>query len=210
MYWKIASLLIIAIIMFWIRYESYSRLHKEQDKEAAFWKRERAANSVRKKSIDDLEYISIPDSLPFDLYNDGVNIPAILETVNRLKGERILNLTGYTNTDLKYMYGTANITLLSEYDENYTILITSLQKWADILISNGYEEGAVTIMEFMVSTHADISKTYKILGEYYKNNAMDDKFEKLIEDAKKLKSLNGNHIVSDLLDYAINRDDFNI
>lgn len=208
MYWKIASLLMIIVFCFWVRYEAYSRLRKEQSVEEAFWKREREANSIRRKNIDDLDYIKIPDTLPYDLYNDETDIPTIIETVNRLKGERILNLTGYTNTDLKYMYGTANLTPLSEYDENYTILITSLQKWADILIRNGYEEGAINIMEFMVSTKSDISKTYKYLGEYYKTHGMDDKFEALIDTAKELKSLNGNNIVSDLLDYAINSTEF--
>lgn len=210
MYWKIASLLIIAIFMFWVRYESHYRLKKEQDIEEAFWKREREANSVRKKSIEDLDYIKIPDSLPFDAYDDGINIPDIINTVKRLQNEKVVNLSGYTNTDLKYMYGTANITPLSEYDENYTILVTALQKWADILLKNGYEAEAIGIMEFMVSTKSDISKTYRILGEYYKNHSMDDKFELLVESAKEIKSAAGNHIVSDLLDYAINRDDFNI
>ncbi len=196
--------------MFWVRYESHYRLKKEQDIEEAFWKREREANSVRKKSIEDLDYIKIPDSLPFDVYDDGINIPDIINTVRRLQNEKVVNLSGYTNTDLKYMYGTANITPLSEYDENYTLLVTALQKWADILLANGYEKDAISIMEFMVSTKSDISKTYKILGEYYKTHSMDDKFEELIESAKEIKSSTGNHIVSDLLDYAINSSEFNL
>ena len=36
-----------------------------------FWERERKANAVRKKSLEDLEYISIPfDSFPMDTAAD--------------------------------------------------------------------------------------------------------------------------------------------
>ena len=39
-----------------------------------------------------------------------------------LSTQPVVNLTGFTNTDLKLEYGTANITCLTEYDQNYTLL----------------------------------------------------------------------------------------
>ena len=35
--------------------------------------------------------------------------------------------------DLKLEYGTANINDLSQYDQNYTLLVRTLQKWAEAL-----------------------------------------------------------------------------
>ena len=48
-----------------------------------------------------------------------------------LKGKRILNCTGQTNTDLKLEYGAANITKLTEYDGNYTILVRTIARLAE-------------------------------------------------------------------------------
>ena len=73
-----------------------------KDKLEKFQERERAANEVRRQPIDDLDYLSIPEEF-FDLPTDDSSRDAaearrILET---LREEKIVNLTGISNTDLK-------------------------------------------------------------------------------------------------------------
>lgn len=200
MYWKIAIFLMSLIWMFWHKVEVKKKVRDAEDEEQAFWEREAKANSIRRKPIDALDYIKIPEDLPVDLCRDNIEMPSILETVDRLRKERILNLTGFTNTDLKMEYGTANITELSLYDENYTTLVTTLQKWADILLDSGYEEEAVKIMEFMVSTGSDIGKTYRLLGKYYLKNKREEDFEGLYEKLEFTRSLNKPYIIESLND----------
>lgn len=201
MYWIIASFIMFAVFCIWSRIEVSIKMKQEDDTEKKFWKRELEANSVRRKPIDHLDYIKVPDNLPVDLLKDNDDVSSIIATINNLKDEKILNLTGYTNTDLKLEYGAPNITELSKYDQSYTLLVTSLQKWADILIDNNFEDEAINIMEYLVLTKADIGKTYRLLAKYYKTQNMNDKYANLIDVASSLKSLNGPNITSWLKEY---------
>lgn len=199
MYWKIASLVIFAIFCGWSFIEVKIKMRKEQNAEDSFWEREAKANAVRRKPIDHLNYIKISDNLPYGVLQDNEEIINIMNVLNRLKKERILNLTGYSNTDLKLEYGAPNITELTRYDQNYTALVTSLQKWSDILLDNGYDKEAYDIMEYLVDIGADIGKTYRLLGTRYKDTDP-GKIDYLISKAEELRSLNKPYIVQFLKD----------
>ena len=113
------------------------RLKSTDDK--SFWERERQANSVRRKSLDDLNYITIPlDRFPTHIMEDNPQVAECRSLLQTLSEQPIVNFTGYTNTDLKLEYGTSNITRLTEYDQNYTLLVRTLQQWADILCNAGF------------------------------------------------------------------------
>jgi len=174
---------------------------KKEDKETeqSFWNREHQANSVRRKPLDNLEYITIPmDRFPTGVLSEHPEIKDCIETLEILSGQPIVNFTGYTNTDLKLEYGTANITVLMEYDQNYTTLVRTLQKWADILLDNGFLPEAELLMEYAISIHTDISKTYYKLAEIYAIRLEKEKVQKLIETAENLHSSNKNIIVRTL------------
>lgn len=200
MYWKIASLVIFALFCGWSCYEAKKHTRLEQKKEDEFWEREREANSVRRKPIDHLDYIKIPKELPVDLLKDNIEMPNILKTVESLRNDKILNLTGYSNTDLKLEYGAPNLTELSRYDSNFTALVTTFQKWADLLLNEDYEKEAVGLMEYIVSIGGDIGKTYRLLGKYYLKNSMEDKFDELLKSADSLRSLNKPYILQSVKD----------
>ena len=115
-----------------------------------------------------------------------------------MTAQKIVNLTGFSNTDLKLEYGTANITVLTEYDQNYTILVRTLQKWADLLIAAGYDKEASVLMEFAVTTHTDISRTYYQLADYYVSQRESDKIRNLTDTASILHSSNSKIILNHL------------
>ena len=105
--------------------------------ESAFWARENSANEVRKQSLEDLNYISFsfaplsPDQLldnaSLAVLMENPRISEITERLIALENSKIVNLKYITNTELKSTYGVANLALLTEYDQNYTDLITLLQ-----------------------------------------------------------------------------------
>ena len=103
-----------------------------------------------------------------------------------LSTQPIVNLTGFTNTDLKLEYGTANITPLSQYDQNYTVLVRTLQQWADLLLESGLTEDA------------DVSHTYYALAKIYAGRKEYDKIADLIHRAEGLRSALRNSIVRTL------------
>nr|WP_297703682.1 hypothetical protein [uncultured Butyrivibrio sp.] len=174
---------------------------KTEQREQEFWDREREANSVRKKSLDSLEYIHIPiDTLPFNTHDDNAMIKKAEDEVFALKDEKIVNFTGITNTDLKMEYGAPNITVLTQYDQNYTSLVIALQNWGEALYNSGYYEDAAKVLEFSVKTRTDISSTYRLLVDMYKTklglneSEMRKKLEGMLPIAKALNALSRTQI----------------
>ncbi len=189
--------LIVFIIFLSIRIKRQNKIQQENEK--SFWERERLANSVRRKPLDNLNYIHIPlETFPTHVLQEDETVLECVDLMESLTAQKIVNLTGYTNTDLKLEYGTANITVLTEYDQNYTLLIRTLQKWADTLIAAGYAGEAAILMEFAVSTQTDISRTYYQLAEYYVSQRESEKIQWLKDTAAGLRSSNRNIIMNHL------------
>jgi len=170
-----------------------------ENEEQSFWQKERAANSVRKKPLDDLEYISIPlEQLPIDVHKEDPVVQDCVDILSTLKDCKIVNLTGITNTDLKLTYGTANITALTEYDQNYTLLVTTLQKWANQLHTLGDLASAEAILEYAISIRSDVTKTYLMLAEIYEKQGASRRIQELVAAAEKLTTPSGKVILRKL------------
>jgi hypothetical protein len=98
------------------------------------------------------------------------------------------------------MYGAANIVKLMEYDASYITLIKTLQEWADVLYEEGLYSEVVSLLEFSVSTKCDISETYHMLCDIYKNHLgltkaeAISKIKALQPYAAELKSMNKDSI----------------
>lgn len=192
-FYILASVILFGFVIFRAGKRS-ERLTKQAERE--FWAREEAANQVRRKPIDHLPYIQIPmERFPTTLLKDDNSVQEKIEILRALSEQKILNLTGFTNTDLKLEYGTATITELSEYDQNYTLLVRTLQGWADALYEAGYKEEASVIMEFAIETGTDISKTYFLLAEYWFQKGEPGRIQYLLEVANTLRSSNKDFIV---------------
>ena len=191
---------LIAVIYFSIR-----RQNKQyRQEEAAFWNRERRANSVRRKSLDGLAYITIPlETFPTRLLTENTVVQECIDTLVSLTSRKIVNLTGWSNTDLKLEYGTANINLLAEYDQNYTVLVRTLQKWADELLAAGFQDEAAVLMDFAVNTGTDVGATYSKLADYRASRGQWEQIDLLIEKAQSLNSLNKDIILKHLREKSI-------
>ncbi len=171
----------------WLAYE----LHKQRNREAkdmeSFWEKENAANQTRRKSLDGLNYITIPfDTLPMHILCEDPRVAEYHDTLYELAKEPIVNLTGITNTDLKLTYGAPNLNLLSAYDQRYTVLARTLQSLADALYSGGYLKEAADVLEFAVSTHTDISASYKLLITLYQKLHKEQQIPDLLPIAESL------------------------
>lgn len=216
----LSSLISFCLLIFLLN-KRHSKMEKSM--KDAFWKREEEANHTRRKSLDNLPYITIPlEELPLachitddtadvrntddaaDVRNtgDAAANEAISEEckeiLRSLSTQKIVNLTGYTNTDLKLSYGTANITCLTEYDQNYTLLVSTLQKWAEALYRGGAKKECRQVLEYAVSVGTDVSHTYFLLADLYDEEGENDLKCSLIEKASGLSSLSSKVIVRTL------------
>jgi len=181
-----ASFIILILV---IRHAIRRNRNIDESSRAAFWEKERKANETRKKPLDDLIYIT-PDTsaFPMDLMPENEEIADCRRIIEELKKEKIVNLTGITNTDLKLRYGVANLPVLTSYDDRFTLLVQTYEKWADILWENGYAKEAVPILEEQVRIHADVTGVYKRLAAYYKENNTPEKISGLREVAETLNA----------------------
>lgn len=192
----LASLFIFLLVLGRALRKSTRTMEKEQE---SFWQKERASNSVRKKPLDNLDYITIPlEQLPTEAHDTDSVVQECVETLSTLSGCKIVNLTGITNTDLKLTYGTANITVLTEYDQSYTLLVTTLQKWADKLYALGDLTSAKTVLEYAVSVRSDVTKTYLMLAEIYSCQGTPEQIQELVTAAGKLNTPSGRIILRKL------------
>lgn len=195
----LATALIVSLIVFWATRGANDKFAQA---EAEFWEKERAANSVRRKPLDDLDYLTIPmDKLPVNLHTDNDTIASCIDTIGELSKSPVVNLTGISNTDLKMKYGAPNITLLTLYDQRYTLLASTLQKWANELISLNETDAARAVLEYAVSTRTDVSGTYKALASIYDSNDDKDSISKLIPIAQSLNTPMKDSIIRSLNEY---------
>ena len=181
-----ASALIFAAMVFLYVLMSKKRGTAAQDN---FWAREQAANNTRRKSLDDLDYIRLPmDEFPMTLLQDVPKAEDYKQIICSLNEQPIVNFTGITNTELKLRYGAPNINLLISYDQNYTLLVRTLQQWAEALYDAGYIDEARQMLEFSVSTGTDVSATYRLLCQIYKEQGTPEKIGSLYPIAEVLNS----------------------
>ena len=181
-----ASALIFAAVVFLYVLKSKKNETAAQDD---FWAREKAANSTRRKPLDDLDYIRLPmDEFPMTLLQDVPKVEDYKQIICSLNEQTIVNFTGITNTELKLRYGAPNINLLISYDQNYTLLVRTLQQWAGALYDAGYMDEARQMLEFSVSTGTDVSATYRLLCQIYKEQGTPEKIGSLYPIAEVLNS----------------------
>lgn len=195
-----ASFIVFGI---WLSYE----IHKHRNIEAgaldSFWEKENTANNTRKQSLENLDYIQLPlDSLSLQLLSGTPEAEECIAIFHELSCKKIVNLTGISNTDLKLQYGAANLNLLTSYDQNYTLLARTLNKWGHLLYEAGYLQQARSVLEFAVATHTDISSTYRLLAQLYTAQNEPHKIKELLTVAGGLNSAMKGPIVRILQEFC--------
>lgn len=174
----------------------FKKTHGQSHEE--FLEQESRANSVRKADISALPYVEIPlDELPLDALS-ACGYSALAEKLRALASVKILNLSMYTNTELKLMYGPANLTALSDCDDAYTSLIMLLNKIGASLLEADRPDDAEKFLSFAISIGSDITTSYTMLATLYAKKHDINRIDWLIENADSLTSLSGKTIQSNL------------
>lgn len=179
-----------------IRYKSLNR--KQELDTQAFWEREAAANATPSADLDNIKYITIPlDKFPLGFSKDA-GICALEETLKELSHKRLLNLTGKTNTDLKELYGVANLTTMQAIGEDFDLLTITLKDYGAALIQQGKLADAISVLEFGVAIGTDISQNYILLGDCYFTFGKTDKIRYLMDQVSSKNMMLGTSILHHL------------
>lgn len=189
---------LVIIFIVWLQYEIRKSSKKMKQASESFWEKEKQSNLSRRKDISNLDYLTIiTEKLPMEDKEDQT-VNSYRDTIRKLSDKKILNLTGYTNIELKNLYGVANLNQLAEYDNNYTVLVSILQKWAERLYSDGFVDDARSVLEYAVSCKTDVRKTYKLLAGIYKSQNTSEKIEALIQSVNSISILNKDKLIQEL------------
>lgn len=176
----------LLIFIVWLTYQKKKNEKIAKQKSESFWSRERESNLTRRKDISQLHYITIDfKKLPF-FDTDNKEIEYIQNQIKKLKDCKILNLSGISNTDLKLTYGTANLNELSTCDQNFTLLIRSLNTWGQLLYDNNQKEACECVLRYAIECGSDISNTFILLATLYQQQGCTNRIHELMEHAKTL------------------------
>ena len=192
--------LLALVFTAWLAFERIKSSKQDDERVRAFWEREREADGTRKKNLDTISYIKVPnwitlDSLSSSLPTDDEELNRCNDILNSLMSQRILNLTGMTTTDIKLEYGPANINKVDEYDQNFTLFAQTIYAYGERLHTLGFDHEAMRVLRFGIDSLSDISGNYKLLATLYLKYGQQDKIPELKETAANLNSLLKNSII---------------
>ena len=191
------------IFIIWLAYEIRKHRDIETRPFREYMAREREADNTPAKPMDDLVFVTIPlESLPTDVMAEDAEIKDVLEVLSGLKEQKIVNLTGFSNTDLKLKYGAPNISRLIYYDQNYIVLARTLQKWGKRLMENGHPAEGAAVLEYAVETGTDVFGSYELLAQYYLERKETEKLCDLRDAAAKINSIRKDQILAMLDKYT--------
>ena len=193
-------IIILVVIQLYIKKSDTSQKNNIKK----FWEREQKANATRKKDISTLKYIEWDTTLPVkenntllsDILKNNPEADSAYNKIISVKDKNIINLTEYSNTDLKLKYGILNFKKLSEYDDNFTKFVSMLPDYYNRLKDAGYESLGNELLELAVEQGADSKNVYSLLANAFISMSKADRLAELIEKAKQLNSLSRDGIVS--------------
>lgn len=206
--------LLALVFTAWLAFERLKSSKQDDERVRAFWEREREADSTRKKNLDTISYIKVPnwitlDSLSSSLPTDDEELNRCNDILNSLMSQRILNLTGMTTTDIKLEYGPANINKVDEYDQNFTLFAQTIYAYGERLHTLGFDHEAMRVLRFGIDSLSDISGNYKLLATLYIKYGQQEKISELKEAATNLNSLLKNSIIKYLDEITQEKTDTN-
>lgn len=169
------------IFLIWLAFRLKSLDAKQEKQQADFWAKERAANATPAKDISNLRYITIPiEKFPLN-FSDDEKVLEIENELQELSTHRLLNLNGKSNADLKLEYGVPNFDTMAQIGEDFDRVCVLLNSYAKILKEAGLHNDAVSVLEFSVGVGTDISESYTMLADYYRERSQNEKLEFLKE-----------------------------
>lgn len=197
----LTSIVVFTIVLNIVKYVTDGKSNNNRQN---FLELESKANSTRKKDLSNLNYITINEkNLPLIETNDEIIISS-LQRLKILQEKKIVNFTGFTNTELKLEYGVANLPILSEYDSNFTNLCRELNIIGLQLLELGLIKEGQVYLEYAVDVGTDISSTYKALADIYYKNGDLSKISNLKIKANKLGDMNKAIILKALDEFECN------
>ncbi|PKM67216.1 MAG: hypothetical protein CVU95_07905 [Firmicutes bacterium HGW-Firmicutes-2] len=170
----------------------------------AFWKKEASSLVVRKRNLDPKDYIQpslSSDVLMDQAFFNRIEAPDLYRQqkyLMELSQKPMVNFQGLDNADVRLKYGTATITAIETYENNFIQYIKTLHNLAQGLMAVGQEDLARLYLEEGIAVGSDIRGNFTLLATIYKKHQQQDAINHLYEIAKDLNTLTKNKLLTEL------------
>lgn len=155
-----------------------------------FWEEETLANSVRKKQLEESDFVTFPfDKLPSEESFSPNPVPECLFLLKEISDKKMVNLNGISNTEVKKRFGVSNMTVLTEYDANYESFVKHIYLLCQHLYDIGRKEEALMLSEETILTGTDSLSHYKLIIQIYREQGNLAGISWLKEKAEHIHSL---------------------
>lgn len=172
------------IFIAWMHYEKRKASREEKRRSDEFWQREEKANHSRNKDISDLPFFQADtDKIPMPQTNSE-NISHYQKQVLSTAKLPMMNLSQYTNTDLKLAYGVGNFKTLSDYDENFNHFLMNMSNLGKAYREADLLKEAASVYRLCLDYGSDKSTDYRALGSIYVSMKETGKLISLIDEVK--------------------------
>lgn len=176
---------LIMIFVIWLCYEIRKSKRSEAKRSEDFWARELEATSVRRKSTDDVKFFYFDETiLPSDCGDEESELSSVCASLRGYSGKKLANLSEYSNTDLKMMYGVANFNDLSEADTAFTQISPQLGRLASLLYEEGRHAEAEDVASYAEKLGIHTSLIMCTLAKIYSDLGDKEKLGQLLETAR--------------------------
>lgn len=193
---NIPLLYIWTIIAFFVFHHHLRKNAKAQeDVTKAFWKKEESSLVVRKKELVDEDFIHpslTGDQLKGEDWYKTQDQSALFRYEQHLKellDKPMVNFQHMSNTDLRLNFGTANLTVVREYEENWNGYLTNLFTLGKKLFESGETDYSIQLLEEGIEMGTDNRYHFLLLGQHYKATKNHQAFDDLVVRAQSLESL---------------------
>ncbi len=174
----------------WLTFQLRKSRNLNEKASVDFWENESMANSVRKKQLEDSDFVHFPfDKLPPEDSFDPEAIPECYTTLKELSDKKMVNLNGISNTEVKMRFGTANISILSEYDANYENFAKNIYLLCQHLYDLGRKEESLMLSEETILTGTDSLSHYKLIIQIYREQGNFAGISWLRENAENIRGI---------------------
>jgi hypothetical protein len=173
-------LILFIIFIIWLTYERKKASKINSKISQSFWEREQRANHTRNKDISHLKPISIEESRIPKVETDNTDIHEVRQTVVSAAQNTLMDLSSYSNTDLKLKYGVGNFHKLSSYDANYTNFLIKLSRYSNVLFEEKFFQAAIEGYKLLLEIGSVRSADYYGLAKSYLALGQKDEYHNII------------------------------
>lgn len=159
---------------------------QKQDDQASesFWSREQRANSTRNKDISGLPLLQIAETELPDTDPGDETIHYYIGLLHENIKQPMMDLSAYSNTDLKLAYGVGNFKTLSDYDENFNSFLMNLSNLGKAYFQTGLLPEAASVFRLCLDSGSKSARSYKALADVYAAMGQSYKISELIKEAE--------------------------